>query len=48
MISLRMKLYAYNFGGAKSHGLGQMHPKLVTANLLSDFSHVHAHAAIAE
>ena len=30
MISLYMNLRLSNFGGATSHGLGQMHPKLVT------------------
>ena len=34
MISLYMKLCAYNFVGAMSHGLGQMHPKLVTAKFI--------------
>ena len=31
MISLYMNLRPSNFGGATSRGLGQMHPKLVTA-----------------
>ena len=34
MISLYMNLRPSNFGGATSRGLGQMHPKLVTAKLI--------------
>ena len=34
MISLYMNLHLSNFGGATSHGLGQMHPKLVTAKFI--------------
>ena len=34
MISLYMNLRPSNFGGATSRGLGQMHPKLVTAKFI--------------
>ena len=34
MISLYMNLRSSNFGGATSRGLGQMHPKLVTAKFI--------------
>ena len=33
-ISLYMNLRPSNFGGATSRGLGQMHPKLVTAKFI--------------
>ena len=48
MISQKMNLRPSIFGGATSRGLGQMHPKLVTAKFISDFSHVLARAAMAE
>ena len=34
MMILYMKLCACNVGGATSHGLGQIHPKLVTAKFI--------------
>ena len=34
LISLYMNLRHCNFGGATSRGLGQMHPKLVTAKFI--------------
>ena len=34
MISVFMNLRPSNFGGATSHGLGHMHPKLVTAKFI--------------
>ena len=34
MLSLYMNLCPFNFGGAMSRGLGQMHPKLVTAKFI--------------
>ena len=37
-----MNLRPCNFGGATSRGLGHMYLKLVTAKLLSDFSHTKA------
>ena len=37
MRRLYMNLRACNFGGATSRGLGQMHPKLVTAKFIKWF-----------
>ena len=37
MISLYMNLRPCNFEGTTSRGLGQMHPKLVTANFIKWF-----------
>ena len=34
IISLHMNLRHYNFGGATSHGMGHLHPKLVTMKFI--------------
>ena len=34
IISLYMNLRTFNFGGATTRGLGQIHPKLVTAKFI--------------
>ena len=42
IISQYMNLRPCIFGGATSRGFGHMHPKLVTAKFISDFSHAKA------
>ena len=48
MISLYMNLRSSNFGGATSHGLGHMHPKLVSAKFIKRFCHILARLGLAE